>query len=236
MSITTNHLKSFIVRNLYMMSRSVDYLTLSTNVLQLEDYQVSTLEAQYGMLLERLHKAMADLGPQIPERIHYTINDPILLGKIMNYEPIWISIPLNTNEPPEGYFADKTHPLVEKIECYLAGVESTDPDIYATVTIENNGRSMAYNELTHEYWLFTNPSRTISFQYNISNHSTMKGSGDLTQDGAFLALSPFGSWGILIRKEEGQNNQIDLSKLKKLELYFTARCYENKIKHNITVN
>lgn len=231
MELTTDAMKSLMIKTLYMMSRSVEYYTLARDPLQIEDFRVATLEAQYGQLLALLQANLIDSGPRTPERFKVaTINDRRSLARLAAGEPLWITLPLNTNAPPTGPFARKVRPRVRRVECYLTGATTSGPDTMATVTIENAGTSTAYNETTHERWSFTHARRTVPFTYDVRTGVGPDEAGDLTQAGQFFPLSPFGTWGVQVRREEGSNDQVDLSKLSSIELWFTASSSEAPIR------
>jgi hypothetical protein len=234
MAQTTDAMKMLMTKTLYMMSRSVEYYTLSRDPLQIDDFRVATLEAQYGQLLALLQANLTESGPRTPERFRVaTIADRASLAQLAAGEPIWITLALNTNDPPTGPFARKFRPRVLRVECYLNGASASAPDTTATVAIENAGTSLAYNETTHDRWSFTHARRTVPFEYDLRSGVAAAEAGDLTQAGQFFPLSPFGTWGVQVRKEEGRNDRIDLSNLASVDLWFTAASSEAPIRQAV---
>lgn len=224
MNSSTQLLKSYIIETLYMMSRSANCYTLENKPLRLTDYRVSTLEQQYAEIVKRLQEAARDNGPQSDSNCTLFIDDEAQLEQLRQYEPVWFSIPLNTNRPPTGPFGAIDRPMVYKIECYFDGLTSPSSHSKAVVTVEHSGFSYSYNEATGEVWSFTHAPRTILLsQYETDKKREGFYWGDLTEAGKHMMLSPFTVWGVQFKREAGDNGKFDLSTIKRVELQFSVK-------------
>ena len=217
--------KSFIIDTLYMMHRSADYCTLTQSPLRLADYRVSTLEKQYTETLRRLQTAAEDVGARSDDDHWLEIKDEAQLQQLRIGQPLWFSLPLNTNHPPIGPFAGVECPMVHKVECYFEGLKTDPsyPSASATVAIMHSGVSYVYQEASGRIWSFAHAPRTISFQYRVSDRDHKESSGDLTEGGKYIMLSPFALWGVQLQGSEAEKSKLDLSAIGKVEIVFTAK-------------
>jgi hypothetical protein len=218
--------KARLIAALHMMARSVGYCTLSSVPMVLQDDRVSMLETQYAAILAAIHDAHERLGMPTRAVRSVVIESGPQLQRLKNGKPVWISIPVNTNRPPTGPFANLEQPFVFDVECHLDGAvsRSGSPKAYATATITHTGTSFACNESIDppRVLSFTHRRRTVQFQTTLaSGKKVMPESGDFTDRGRFMPLSPFAVWGVQYRPEE--NPDLDLSGVKRVELRFGVR-------------
>ncbi len=210
--------KSLVMGTLHSMARSLEYYTLSPQVLHFVDYRVSTLEDHYGYLLSGLNRAKEDAGARSPFSRDWVITDPPLLDRLKAGMPVWIAVPLNRNKPPIRPFADIHRPLVRAVRCFLGGATGADPEATATVTVQHCGVSHLFDEHDERVWTFAHGVRTVSFEYRLRDRHFDDDQGDLTEEDQFMRLSPFALWGIQIRPQDGHNDTLDLSKLNAVTL------------------
>jgi len=223
MSKTLQMVKSLIIERLYRMSRSVEYYTLSQIPIHFVDYRISTLETHYADLLTALSRGREEVGSRSNFRRSIHIDNPAQLELLKQGKPVWISLPLNTNEPKIPPFENIQRPMVRTVECFLEGVASAKPEGTATITIQHCGVSSLFDETHASEWTFVHSPRTISFEYSIADKKYEDGQGDLTEDGQFMMLSPFAVWALQIRPEDAMNEQLDLSNLKRVTLRFKGK-------------
>lgn len=130
---------------------------------------------------------------------------------------------LNKNRPPVRPFAHLQCHLVSEVQCFLDGATSVNGKAAATVTVQHSGLSCLHNDQSDSVWTFVHAPRTVTFEYRITDSTYREGQGDLTDDEQYMMSSPFAVWAVRVRPEGGMNNQLDMSKLKKVTLTFRGR-------------
>lgn len=218
--------KSRLVESLNGLTRSVGYCTLRKVPLVLQDDTVSLLEAQYANILATLHEANERLG--MPTRVVRSLflDQPYQLELLKAGKPVWISLPVNTNHPPVGPFANLAQPYVFDVEVHCEGIasKSGSHDAYSTATVTHTGSSFVCDESQKppRVLSFTHRRRTVQFQaYLSSGRKVLPESGDFTDKGRYIPLSPFTVWGVQFRAVE--NSDLDLSRVTRLELRLGVR-------------
>ncbi len=215
--------KSLVIETLHSMARSLEYYTLSPKPLRFVDYRVSTLESHFAYLLSELNRAKEEAGAPSPfPAREVVISDPEDIERLKQGKPVWITLPLNMNCPPQRPFANIVCPLIRSVHCFLEGAKSNNPEATATIALEHYGVSHLYNEDHAQVWTFAHAQRTVSFEYRLRDQTYDKNQGDLTFQNQFMMLSPFATWGVQIRPEDSKNQELDLSQLTKVRVAFVG--------------
>jgi hypothetical protein len=223
-------LKSYVVETLHDMRRSAAYYTLEPVPFSVTDHRTSMLELQHQKILRVLQKSEEQVGALNDRWFWLEIRDDDSLARIRSGRPVWFGVALNRNAPPSGPFARAQRPMVHRISCVLDGLVplAPKPGLVATVSVMHAGVCGAYNDDRHKEMSFTFAPRTMAYQYDVASGEPVRTehgevSGDLTEGGKFIMLSPFGFWGVQIAPEDGRNSQLDLSTIACIRISFLAK-------------
>jgi hypothetical protein len=213
---SSQRMKNYIIETLYMMGRSATYMTLAPAPSELEDFTISLLEAEYARIQHQLQDDMEQRGPRSRIDCTHEIDAPQDIERLLRHEPVRFAFSFDA----PGEFPVDEHPLIESVEIALLGLREQERNV--VISLRQAGFSFARSAQTGRVFSFTHHPRKVNYQYSLATGRHHPHSGDLTEQGRYLPVSPFAAWSLTI-PAGGPNARVDLTGLRGVRLIFRVR-------------
>jgi len=209
--------KQSLVRALCQEHRAYEYWAVAYIPFEVPSYDLNVLyevhsKLQSDALQERINR---NLAPQAFGPIRLAISKqthPAEFASFAKSNSITFSIPLDEPVFQLGF----TELSLSTLKLLVKGIKS--PNRNVSVHVTHHGRS-TFQDRSRNSIVFSHAHKDAQIAYSFDSGPISHDDGNLAQDG-FAGISPFATWTIAIRKEDNNNQTLDLSHVSEIDLTF----------------